>query len=104
MATFSETCAPTSRKYIAEQGTMARSMAGTLTFLSHFSVFAFEKYPKSIKYQKFFTFKESLVATFNENYALTSRKYVVEQDKTMPNLSQSLYCFWLHFSVFALEK
>ena len=61
---------------------MARSMADALTFLSHFSVFAFEKYPKSINYQKFFTFKESLVATFNEKYALTSRKYVVEQDKT----------------------
>ena len=44
------------------------------------------------------------MATLSETCALTSRKYVAEQGIVMPNLLQTLQSFWLHSSIFALEK
>ena len=44
------------------------------------------------------------MASFIETRAPTSRKYVAEQVIVMQNLSKSFQTFWLHVSVFALEK
>ena len=52
----------------------------------------------------FLSLQEALVATFNEKRAPTFRKHVAEEDKIMPNFLQSLQSFWLHYSVFVLEK
>ena len=44
VATFSETCAPTSRKYVAEQGIVMLNWSKHFkTFWSHSSIFALEK-------------------------------------------------------------
>ena len=48
--------------------------------------------------------RDPLVATFNETRVTTSRKYVAEQGIVMPNWSKIFQAFWLHSSVFALEK
>ena len=44
------------------------------------------------------------MVTFNETRAPTSRKNLAEQGIVMPNLSKTFQTFWLHYSVFALEK
>ena len=49
-------------------------------------------------------FKETLVTTFNETRVRTFRKYVAEQCILIPNLSETNKSFWLHCSVFAVEK
>ena len=48
--------------------------------------------------------RDPLVATSSETYAPTSREYVAEQDIAMPNWSKIFQAFWLHSSLFALEK
>ena len=50
MATFNEMRAPTSRKYVVEQGILMPTW-------SHSSVFALEKQPKKLNSQSFFTSK-----------------------------------------------
>ena len=52
----------------------------------------------------FLPLTDPLVATFNETHAPASRKYVAEQGIVMPNLSKTFKTFWLHSSVFSLEK
>ena len=55
VTTFNETGAPTSRKYVAEQGiVMANSSKTFQTFWSHSSVFALEKQPKNLNFQRGF--------------------------------------------------
>ena len=47
MGTLNETCPPTYRKYVAEQGMVMPNRLKTFQiFWSHFSVFALEKEPK----------------------------------------------------------
>ena len=56
VATLYETHAPTSRKYIAEQGIAISNRSKTFpTFWSHSSVFPLEKQPKNLNFQNFFT-------------------------------------------------
>ena len=55
VATFNEKRAPTSRKYVAEQGIMIpNSSKITHIFRSHSSVFALEKQPKNPILQSLF--------------------------------------------------
>ena len=55
VTTFNETGAPTSRKYVAEQDiVMANSSKTFQTFWSHSSVFALEKQPKNLNFQRGF--------------------------------------------------
>ena len=44
------------------------------------------------------------MATFNEMHTPTFRKYVTEQDIVMPNWLKTSQTFWLHLTVFDLEK
>ena len=48
--------------------------------------------------------KKTLVATFSEMHAPTSRNYVSEHGIIMINLLQTLQYFWLHSSLFASEN
>ena len=55
MATFNETRAATSRKYVAEQGIVMPNWSKIIeTFRSHSSVFALEKEAKNINFESFF--------------------------------------------------
>ena len=86
MATLYETHAPTSRKYIAEQGIATSNRSKTFpTFWSHSSVFPLEKQPKNLNSQGFLPLINPLVATFNKRRAPTSRKNIAEQGIVMPN-------------------
>ena len=58
VATFSETCAPTFTKYVADQGIVMRNWSKTFQiFWSHSFVFALEKQPNNLNFQSFFTSK-----------------------------------------------
>ena len=86
VATFSETRAPTSRKYVAEQGMVMPNWLKTFhTFWSHSSTFALEKQPKNLNFHSVLPLTDPLVATFSETCATTSRKYVAEQGIVLPN-------------------
>ena len=77
MANFSETHAPTSRKFAATEGILMPNASKTVqSFLSDSSVFPLEKGPKCLT--------DPLVATFSTTPAPTCRKYVAEQGKVMP--------------------
>ena len=83
VATFNETYAPTSKKYVANStrysnAKLIRNFSNFLVALLRFC---------------FLFLKDSLVTTFNETRAPTSRKYVTEQGILMLNLSQ-------HFNFF----
>ena len=66
MATFIETRAPTSRKYVAEQGIVMSNSSKTFqSFWLHSSVFALETQPKNLSFQWFFLpLGDPLLATF----------------------------------------
>ena len=105
VATFNETGAPTSRKYVTEQGIVIPNWSKIFqTFWSHSSIFALQKQPKTLNFQSFLPLKDPLVATFNETRALTSRNYVAEQGIVMSNWSKIFQTFWSHSSVLPLEK
>ena len=85
MATFNETRALTSRKYVIEQGIAMPNWSKTFqTFLSHSSVFALEKQPKNLNFQVFLPLRDPLVAAFGETGAPTSRWYVAEEGVIIP--------------------
>ena len=59
MDSFSEMLAPTSRKYIVEQGSPTPiKLKTSQTFWSHSSVFALENRPEKLNFQSFFTSKK----------------------------------------------
>ena len=55
---------------------------------------------KKVLFSIFFTSKNPLVATFDEMYTPTCRKYVVEQDMTITRSSEKHKLLHLHSSVF----
>ena len=86
VATFNETCAPTSRIYVAEQGKAMLNLSKTFQNLwLHSSVFGYKKTLKSYILRVFLPLRDTLVATFNERRAPTSRIYIAEKDTVMPN-------------------
>ena len=73
--------------------------------------FALKYKSKNLNFKSFLSLKTTFVATFNlelpcfsNMLAPISRKYVTEEDIMMLTLLQTSQIFWLHFSVFALEK
>ena len=80
------------------------NLSEKINFFGHTPPFLLTE--NSLKNPKYFflSLEKPLVATFSETRASTSRKYVAEQGIMMLNLSKKLQSFWLHSSVFALEK
>ena len=77
----------------------------TLNFLVAFLPFCFRKTVKSKILGVFFVPpRHPLVATFKEKCTRSSRKYVSESGKSIPDLAEELWIFWSLSSVFALEK
>ena len=73
MATFSETCALTYRKYVSAPGISNLNLLEKLrSFRSHSSVIYFRKITLDKRFHSFFSPKELLVATVSETCALTS--------------------------------
>ena len=58
---------------------------------------------KMLIFQVFLHLKGPLVATFNEECAITFRKYLAEQSINIPKVSQKHKLLRSQFSVFALE-
>ena len=102
MGSFNETGAP-ARKYLAEQGIVITNCSKIFqTFWLHSSIFALEKQPKN--FRVFPPLPDPLVATFNEIYVTTFRKYVAEEGITLPNCSKTFQTFSSHSFLFTLEK
>ena len=105
MATFNETRAPTSRKYVSEQAIVMPNWSKTFqNFWSHSFVFALENNLKIKISRVFLPLKDILLDTFSETRAPTSRKHVSEQSIVMSNWSMKFQTFWSHSSAFPLEK
>ena len=94
MAAFSETTAPTSRWYVAEQVVIIQNLSEALqSSLLHSTSFALEKQFKDLTFDSFFISKKTLVAIFYETRAHTSIKNVVEQGIIMENLQEHFRLF-----------
>ena len=87
MVSFSENCAPTFRRNVAEADII------TSTFFKWLDFFYF-----------FYLLKRLGGGCFQWNRAFTSTWYEVEQVVLIPNLSETLEDFWSHSSFFALEN
>ena len=86
LPSFNETRAPTSRRYVAEQGTViANWLKIYQIFRLDSSVCPLEKEAKNLNFEFLLPPIELLVATFNETCTPISRKYVAEQGIVMPN-------------------
>ena len=103
VASFSEKGAPTSKKYVVEQGIVMLNWCKTFqTFSSHFSIFALEKQPKIPNFQSVFTSKRPFGGFFQWN-AFTyfqktcswTRYNGAKLIQKIPNLSMALlhFCF-----------
>ena len=85
-ATLIEMRAPTSRKYVAEQGIVMPNWSTAFqTFWSHSSVFALEKQPKTLNFQSVFTSSRPFGGYFQSNACTTSRKCAAEKGIVMSN-------------------
>ena len=105
VATVSETCPLTSRKYVFEPAISSQSLLEKSRFFwSHLLFLALEKYPESLNFYIFLHPKDTLVATFNERRAPTSRTFVAKQGISMSNSSETIQCFFRYSSVFVLEN
>ena len=106
MATFSETCASTSRKYVAEKGLMMPNLWQTRqSFSLHSSFFVLERYLKSLNFKwVFIILKQALMVTFSENSTPTFRKNVAEGDVIMSNFFKSLQFFWSQSPLLLLKR
>ena len=104
MATFKERRAPTSKKYVAEQGIVIQNWSKILQIFVALLRFCFRKATqKSNSSESFLSLIDPLVTTFNERRAPTLRKQVAEQGIVMPKWLKIIETFRSHYSVFALE-
>ena len=106
MASFSEMRGPTFKIYVAEQGMPLPNWLKTFqVFWLHSPGFSIEKRTEELNFHSFFLAPRNLlVASFNEMYALTSKKHLVEQGLPTQIWSKTFPTFWLHSPNFALEK
>ena len=83
MVTVDEICALTSRKFVVQR---SKNLWKTKIALVILPLFCFREYTmKKLNFWTFLPLKNTLVATFNEVRAPTSRKNVAEQGILMPN-------------------
>ena len=105
MATFTKTCAPTSRKHVADQGILLPNRSKTFQiFWSHFSVFALEKQPKKIKSSEFFTSKKHFGRYFQWNACTCFQKICSWTRQSNAKFVKMIETFWSHSSISASEK
>ena len=105
MASFSETRGPTFKNYVAEQGIPLPNWLKTFQFFwLHSPGFFIEKKTEELNFHCFLAPRNLLVASFNEVYAPTFRKHLVEQGLPTQIWSKTFLTFWLHSPSFALEK
>ena len=72
MATFNETCTPTSTTYVHDQDIVISNLSNLLTYISKFAEF-------------FLLLADLLVTAFKETHAPASRKYIAEQGIVISN-------------------
>ena len=102
VAIFSDACALTPRKCFAEERKNVRKWSEKhKLFWSHSFVFAFKILASEIIiFWLFLYLNESLVATFSEKLAHTSRKYFVDQGMGVVKWSEDHKFRWLHSYIF----
>ena len=104
MATFSDTCAPSSRKYVAEKGLMMPNLWQTRqSFWLHSSFFLLERYPKNLNFQSFYTTKTSFDGDFQWELCTNFQKKC-SWDRYNYVKSKSLQFFWLQPPLLLLER
>ena len=106
VATFNERQAPTFKKYVAEQGIInANLIEDTSIFLVALLCFCFIKEALiMLNFSIFLLLTEPLVATFNETFVLSSRKYVSEPYVIISDFSGKLRGFLVALFHFWFRK
>ena len=103
MATFNETRALISKKYIVEQGINISKVLQKQIASVALLRFCFRIIASKMLYLSFLSLKKTLVATFNETCTVISRKYVFEEGMNVLKSSEKHKLLWSHFYVFALQ-
>ena len=106
VATFSENCAHTSRKYLTEQGMGVVKWSENHKFIwLHSYIFILKFYPQKLQTMKLsLAIEEFLVTSFCKSRALIPRKYMVEQGIRVSNWSELFKSLWSHSFFFYLGQ
>ena len=91
-------------KHVTEQGAIIPNISRIVQSFGRAPPFPPQKSSLKVSVLIFFISKKTLVITFNETRAPTSRKYVAEQGLMMSYLFLAIQSFWWYSSVFALGK
>ena len=90
--------------YLDKKWTFPNYEKKNIIYFSRTPLFSLQKNSlKMLNSEIFLPLKKPLVAIFTKECALTSKKYVSKSDVSILNLLDKLI-FFLHCSVFALEK
>ena len=105
MATFNETCTPTSREYIVEQCIVMPNWSKTFqTFWSHSSVFALEKQPKHPISQSLFISNRPFGGYFQWNLCTYFQKICIWTRYSDATLMKIIWNFFVAFHSFCFRK
>ena len=105
VAIFNETCAPTSRKYVSEQGIgMPNWLKIIQSFRSHSSAFTLEKQPKNQIFQSLFISNRPFAGYFQWNACTDFQKICSWTRYSDVKLIKKFSTFRSHSSVFVYEK
>ena len=101
MATFNETCAITSRKYLSETTLSVPILSQKLQyFWSHCSVFALEKLTKKLNFHRFFIPKIIIGGYFQWNVCTHFEKICIWSRHEHCKFIRETSIFWSHSSFF----
>ena len=105
VASFNETRAPTSRKYVAEQGIVMLNWSKTFQFFwFHSFVFPLEKQRINRDFHSFFISKKILGDYFRGNACTHFQKICIWFRHDHSKFIRDTSKFWSHSSIFALEE
>ena len=105
MATFNETCAPISRKCVAEQGIVMPILSEKVQFLwSHSSVSTFQNQPKNLNLYSLFTSKTPFGGYFQGNVSTHFQKRCIWTRQKHSGFSKETSSFLVTFLLFGFRK
>ena len=105
VATFNETCAPTSRKYVAEQGIVMVNLSKTFrSFWFHSSVYTLKKLPKNLNFKSSFTSNRPFGGYFQWNACTYFQKISSWTRHSNAKLIRNIWNFLVALLPFCFRK
>ena len=105
LATFNETGAPTSRKYVSEQGIVMLNWSKTFqTFWLHSLLFNLEKLPKNLNFHRFFNSNRAFGGYFQWNVCTYFQKICSWRGYSDAKLIKNISNFLIALLTFCFRK